>query len=176
MKRSFYEIIGVPHDADRAAIDAAYTRVMEHLNDGIKRGVADATMEAQLVRDGYQILSDPAKRTRYDAKLSASESGVQLMFFPEDKGAQKKLGVQTVIFALLATTFCGVVYWQLNRKISEVRADYASVVVRKQSAQNLPKVTNTPENPSAQQEAPSVVDASRVVPMIKGDAGKDGKQ
>lgn len=154
MKRSFYDVIGVESNADQATIDTAYAHVMERLNEGIKRGANDATMEAQLVRDGYKILSDPAQRTRYDAKLAADASGVKLVFFPEDKKAQRKLGVQSVIFALLATTFCGIVWWQMNRKINEVRVDYESVVVRKQAAQNTPKVT---EATSSEQNS-SVVD------------------
>ncbi len=172
MKRTFYEMIGVQHDADQATIDVAYTQVMERLNEGIKRGASDATMEAQLVRDGYQILSDPAKRVRYDAKLSAAESGVQLMFFPEDKGAQRKLGVETVVFALLATTFVGVVYWQMNRKINEVRADYDSVVVRKQAVQNAPTVI---EAPPPEQGAPSIVGTVRSEPLIKDAAPAEKK-
>ena len=172
MKRSFYDMIGVEHSADQATIDLAYSKVMERLNDGIKRGANDATMEAQLVRDGYKILSDPAQRARYDAKLAADASGVKLVFFPEDKKAQRKLGVQSVIFALLATTFCGIVWWQMNRKINEVRIDYESVVVRKQAAQNVPKVT---ESTSSEPGNATVVGISRSEPMVKLVPEKDDK-
>jgi DnaJ-class molecular chaperone len=172
MKRSFYEMIGVPHDANQATIDVAYTQVMGRLNDAVKRGAAEASMEAQLVRDGYQILSDPAKRSMYDAKLSASEHGVQLMFFPEDKHAQRKLGVQSVVFALLASTFVGVVFWQMNRKVNEVRADYATVVVRKQAAQNVPKVIET--NQSGQ-DKPIVVESARAEPILKNSGSPENE-
>lgn len=140
MKRSFYEILGVPHDADQATIDAAYGQATARVNEDIKRGGAEASMEAQLLRDGYQLLSDPAKRARYDAKLSAAEHGVQLMFFPDDKKSQRALGVQTFVFAIVASALVAVVFWQMNRKISEVRADYDTVVARKQSEKEAPKV------------------------------------
>jgi hypothetical protein len=65
---------------------------------------------------------------------------VQLMFFPDDKGAQRQLGVQTLVFAVLATTFVGVMFWQMNRKVSEVRADYETVVARTQVIQTAPKI------------------------------------
>lgn len=169
MKRSFYEMIGVAHDADQTTITTAYAQVIERLNEGIKRGANEATMEAQLVRDGYQILSDPAKRARYDAKLSAAESGVQLMFFPDDKKDQKKLGMQAVVFALLATTFVGVVFWQMNRKINEVRIDYETVVARKQAAQKAPVVL---DSPPPEQGAPTVVRAVRTEPVIAAGAGE----
>ena len=177
MKRSFYEILRVPHDADQATIDAAYAREMQRVNDDIRRGAADAAMEGQLVRDGYQMLSDPAKRARYDAKLSAAEHGVQLVFFPDDKGAQRKLGMQTVVFALLATTFVGVMFWQMNRKIGEVRADYETVVQRKQAAQSAPKVvqevplaqsgTAAAETVKADSSAPRVSDGAKGETVLK---------
>jgi DnaJ-class molecular chaperone len=145
MKRTFYQMIGVSPAADQATIAAAFAQAMERLNGEIKRGGAGAATELQLVRDGYQILSDPDRRAKYDAKLAADEAGVEVTFFPDTPAAQRKLGMQSVVFALLATTFCGVVYWQMTRKMSEVRADYETVVARKQADQNLPKVTARPD-------------------------------
>ncbi len=164
MKRSFYDMLGVAHEADQATIDAAYTQVMARLNDAIKRGADDANMEAQLLRDGYQMLSDPAKRARYDAKMAADATGVKLMFFPDDKRAQKKLGIQSVVFALLATTFVGVVFWQMNRKINEVRADYETVVARKQADQNKPLVVNSPP---PDQGGVTISETVRSEPLVK---------
>jgi DnaJ-class molecular chaperone len=175
MKRSFYDMIGVESNADQATIDTAYAQVMERLGESVKRGGNDAAMESQLVRDGYQILSDPAKRARYDAKLAAAASGVQLVFYPEDKGAQRKLGVQSVVFALLASTFCGVVYWQLTRKMNQVKVDYDSVVTRKQAAQNAPKVIDSRD---VDQGKSVVLEKARTEPLVKNIAGQDtaGKQ
>ena len=64
MKRTFYEILGVPHDADQAVLDTAYAAAQARVQEAIKLGTAEASMEAQLVKDGYQMLSDPAKRAR----------------------------------------------------------------------------------------------------------------
>lgn len=80
MKRSFYDVLRVPHNADKSQIDTAYTLATAKLNASNRRGTGEAAMETQLIRDGYQILSDPAKRAKYDAKIAAAESGVQLMF------------------------------------------------------------------------------------------------
>jgi DnaJ-class molecular chaperone len=145
MKRTFYQMIGVAPEADQATIAAAFDRALEHLKGEIRRGTDGAVIEARLVRDGFHILSDPDRRAKYDAKLAAGETSGQLVFFPEGQTAQRKLGVQSVIFALLAATFCGVVYWQMSRKMSEVRADYETVVARKQADQNAPKVTTRPD-------------------------------
>ena len=170
MKRSFYDILGVPHDADQAAIDAAFAVAQERVATEVRRGAEGASMEAQLIRDGYQMLSDPAKRTRYDAKLEASEKGVELMFFPDDRSAQKKLGIQSVVFALLATTFVGVLYWQMNRKLSEVRADYDTVVARKAAAAVTPKVLEAPPAAAAtDMAAKSDADKPKVSDGVKGE-------
>ena len=170
-KRSFYEMIGVARDADQPGIDAGYALVMVRLAEDVRRGASGASIESQLVRDGYKILSDVGLRSRYDAKLAADEARVKLVFFPEDAGARRKLGIESLIFAVLATIFCYVVYWQLNRKIGEVRVDYAVEVARKQMLQNAPKVI---EVPAASQDAGVVNGASHSEPASKGGAEKSG--
>jgi DnaJ-class molecular chaperone len=171
MKRTFYQIIGVPPAADHATIGAAFAQTVERLNGEIKRGVDGAVTELQLARDGYQILADPERRAKYDAKLTADETVVEVTFFPDTPAGQRKLGMQSVVFALLATTFFGIVYWQMTRKMSEVRADYETVVARKQADQNLPKVTarsdTAPGNP--------IVETVSNEPILKNaTAGEQG--
>lgn len=164
-KRSFYEMIGVARNADQADIDSAYASVMVRLAEEVRRGTSGASIESQLVRDGYKILSDPAQRLRYDAKLAIDESEHKLVFFPEDAKARRKLGIESVIFAVLATLFCYVVYVQLNRKISQVRVDYAVEVARKQTVQNAPRVV---EAPASQPGDGAVAGSVQSTPAIKG--------
>ena len=130
MKRTFYEMLGVPHDADKSQIDMAYALTTAKLNAADLRGNAETVLETQLIRDGYQILSDPARRARYDAKLAAAESGVQLMFFPEGGADRRKLGVQTMVFAALVTAFGWIVYTQMTSKMDEVRIEHAQAVTK----------------------------------------------
>jgi DnaJ-class molecular chaperone len=170
MKRSFYQMLDVPLTADQAAIDAAYAKAKERLGADIKRGAATASTEGRLIREGYEILSNPAIRAKYDAKMAAAEKGVELVFFPEGEAAQRELGVQSVVFAVLAATFCGVVYWQMTSKMNAVRVDYETVVARKQATQNAPKVIGA--IPLEQENATVVVDAGRSEPLIKGAAEK----
>ena len=129
-------MLGVSHDADQAQIDTAYAMAAAKLSASNMRGINEAVSELQLIREGYQMLSDPAKRAKYDAKLAASETGVQLMFFPEDRAARRKLGLDTVIFAALVTALGGVVYYQLAQKMDEVRVEHAQAVTRKNGEQN----------------------------------------
>ena len=133
MKRSFYEMLGVSPDADQTQIDTAYATTAAKLEAGSRRGASDTVSELTLIREGYQILSDAAKRAKYNAQLAAEASGVHLMFFPEDRSSQRKLGVQTVVFAVLMAALGGIVYYQLSSKVNEVRIEHAQAVIKQKS-------------------------------------------
>jgi len=151
MKRSFYEMLGVPHDADQARIDAAYHDLSDKLLKTTNlRGTSESMTELTMIRDGYRILSDPKKRAVYDAKLMASESGVELIFFPEGGSATKKLGIETVVFAMLASILVYIIYQQLNRQVDEVRVTYSQAVIKKKEEQAKPVVLDpaAQNNPS----------------------------
>ena len=154
MKRSFYEMLGVPHDADQARIDAAYALVTAKLEASTNlRGASEAVSEMKLIREGYRILSDPASRARYDGKLAADAAGVKLMFFPEDSGSRRKLGVETVVFAVLAAVFGGVVYWQLSREMEVVRVEHVQAVAKQREGQNKPVTVNATRPDAASTKA-----------------------
>jgi len=141
MKRSFYEILGVAHDADQAKLDAAYEAATVKLNSTTSvRGTAESVAEMKLLREGYQLLSNHEQRVKYDAKLSAEASGIKLMFFPGTPVSRRKLGIQTVVFAALAATLTGIVYFQLTKEMDAVQTDYNQTLAKKQEEQNKPVV------------------------------------
>src|SRR3954469_22524278 len=115
MKRSFYEMLDVSRKATQEQIDIAFANLQERLGaDTSVRGTAATMTELNMIREGYNILSNPEKRAVYDAKLYATEAGIQLMFFPKDTKAVKKLGIDTMIFAALACVFTYVIYQKLT--------------------------------------------------------------
>ena len=136
MKRSFYEMLGIPRDADKAQIDAAYAQATAKLDSTTSvRGSSEALAELNLIREGYRILSDPAQRVRYDGKLAADQSGVKLMFFPKDVETRRKLGFETVLLVALAAVLGGILYWQLTHKAEDMPTEQQAVVKNK-DAQN----------------------------------------
>jgi DnaJ-class molecular chaperone len=128
MKRSFYEMLEVSRKATREEIDAAYAHMTQKLEATTSvRGTADALSQLNMIREGYNILADPEKRTLYDAKLYATEAGITLMFFPKDTRAVKKLGIDTLIFAALACVFTYVIYQKMTREANPARADQIKI-------------------------------------------------
>ena len=128
-------MLGIGHDADQAQIDAAYAQANARLSAGNLRGVTEAVMEAQLIRDGYRILSSPQQRARYDAKLLEAEPGAKLMIFPDDSYGRRRLGIGTVVLVALSAVLGTIVYSHLSLKMDEVRIEHVQAVARHKDEQ-----------------------------------------
>src|SRR4029453_7183844 len=72
--RDLYEILGVPRDASSNDIRAAYRRLARELHPDVNADPADQERFKE-VTGAYEILSDPAKRHRYDEFGSAGPQG-----------------------------------------------------------------------------------------------------
>ena len=64
--RDLYEILGVERDATQGEIKAAYRRLARELHPDVNGNEADQERFKEIT-GAYEILSDPAKRERYDA-------------------------------------------------------------------------------------------------------------
>ncbi|NIL97249.1 MAG: DnaJ domain-containing protein, partial [Planctomycetales bacterium] len=78
-KRDYYEVLGVPHDADTEAIKTAYRKLALKYHPDRNKD-AGATQHFKEITEAFAVLSDPQKRTRYDAHGHAGIAG----FTPED--------------------------------------------------------------------------------------------
>ena len=128
-------MLGIGHDADQAQIDGAYAQATARLSAGNLRGVTEAVMETQLIRDGYRILSSPEQRARYDAKLLEAEPGAKLMIFPDDSYGRRRLGIGTVVLVALSAVLGTIVYSHLSLKMDEVRIEHVQAVARHKDEQ-----------------------------------------
>jgi hypothetical protein len=143
MKRSFYEMLEVARDADQPRIDIAYRQATSRLGSGILRGAADAVLEAKLLRDGYEILSSPERRARYDAKLLDAEREVKLTLLPDDPYGRRRLGIGTVVLIVLSAVLGSLVYRNLAVKIDEVKVEHAQSVAKHKEEQPKAVVIDT---------------------------------
>jgi molecular chaperone DnaJ len=72
--RDLYEILGVPRDASQEEIRASYRRLARALHPDVNADPADQERFKEIT-GAYEILSDPAKRRRYDEFGSAGPQG-----------------------------------------------------------------------------------------------------
>jgi molecular chaperone DnaJ len=72
--RDLYEILGIPRDAAPSEIKAAYRKLARTLHPDVNADPADQERFKEIT-GAYEILSDPAKRRRYDEFGSTGPQG-----------------------------------------------------------------------------------------------------
>lgn len=64
--KDYYSILGVPKDAEQAAIKKAYRRLARKHHPDFNKGNPEAERKFKEINEAYQVLGDPEKRKRYD--------------------------------------------------------------------------------------------------------------
>jgi molecular chaperone DnaJ len=67
MKRDYYEVLGVPRDADTQQIKKAYRSLARQLHPDVNDHDPDAEAKFKEATEAYEILSDQERRRTYDA-------------------------------------------------------------------------------------------------------------
>lgn len=65
-KRDYYEVLGVPKDADDAALKKAYRVLAKKYHPDANPGDKEAEAKFKEASEAYGVLSDPEKRRQYD--------------------------------------------------------------------------------------------------------------
>jgi curved DNA-binding protein len=95
----YYEVLGVPHDADQDAIRRAYRKLARQYHPDLNSD-RDAEERFKELGEAYEVLSDPEKREQYDrlgADWRAAEQGAPNENFAEfftDRGWGDGSGVE----------------------------------------------------------------------------------
>jgi curved DNA-binding protein len=66
MAQDFYQVLGVPRDADPAEIQRAYRRLARQHHPDVNKD-AGSEERFKAIAEAYDVLSDPEQRRRYDA-------------------------------------------------------------------------------------------------------------
>ena len=74
-KRDYYEVLGVPKDADEAAIKKAYRVLAKKYHPDANPGDETAAEKFKEASEAYGVLSDPQKRQQYDQFGNAASKG-----------------------------------------------------------------------------------------------------
>jgi molecular chaperone DnaJ len=64
--RDYYEVLGVPRDADDATIKKAFRRLARELHPDVNRHDPDAEEKFKEAAEAYEVLSDSDRRATYD--------------------------------------------------------------------------------------------------------------
>ena len=92
--KDFYAILGVPQDADDAAIKKAYRKLAREWHPDAKPGDAAAEQKFKGIGEAYAVLSDPEQRGQYDGVRAMSRGGAR--FTSGGPGAQGGAGFEDV--------------------------------------------------------------------------------
>jgi molecular chaperone DnaJ len=76
-EKDFYAILGVPADADAAAIKKAYRKLARKLHPDQNHGSKSAEKRFKEIGEAYAVLSSPEERKQYDAIRSMSHGGAR---------------------------------------------------------------------------------------------------
>jgi curved DNA-binding protein len=74
--KDYYEILGVPRDADKDQIRKAYRKLAHKYHPDVS-SEPDAEQRFKEVKEAYEVLSDPEKRAAYDQLGSGWQAGQQ---------------------------------------------------------------------------------------------------
>lgn len=87
MSKSYYEILGVPRDADDKTIKKAFRKLAAQFHPDKNKGDADAEARFKEVNRANEVLSDAEKRRMYD---EFGEDAEKLGFDPEKARAYRQ--------------------------------------------------------------------------------------
>lgn len=76
-EKDFYAILGVPHDADPAAIKKSYRKQAREWHPDSKQGDPAAEQRFKDIGEAYAVLSDPEQRQQYDAIRAMASGGAR---------------------------------------------------------------------------------------------------
>ena len=65
-KRDYYEVLGVSKDASAEELKKAFRKQAKQYHPDLNPGDKTAEAKFKEVNEAYEVLSDPAKRQRYD--------------------------------------------------------------------------------------------------------------
>ncbi len=74
--RDYYKVLGIERGASEAEIKSAYRKLARKFHPDVNPGNKEAEQRFKEINEAYQVLSDPAKRKKYDELGADWERGI----------------------------------------------------------------------------------------------------
>src|SRR5439155_5224084 len=75
--KDYYEILGVPRTAPDADIKKAFRKLAREYHPDVAKDKKRAEEKFKEINEAYEVLSDPAKRKKYDELGASWKSGAE---------------------------------------------------------------------------------------------------
>src|SRR4051794_36934246 len=86
-EKDYYAVLGVPKDADKAAIRKAYRKLARQYHPDANSGDAKAEEKFKEISEAYDVLADENRRREYDEARTLFGNGYRGTFGPGAGGA-----------------------------------------------------------------------------------------
>src|SRR5512139_623642 len=80
--KDYYEVLGVPRSASDADIKKAFRKLAREYHPDVAKNKKQAEEKFKEINEAYEVLSDPAKRKRYDELGANWQSGADFRMPP----------------------------------------------------------------------------------------------
>lgn len=131
--KSAYQTLGLPGNASREDIEAAYLAAQAFFTQ--ERLVADPTLlqRREQVQDAYKVLSNAELRAAHDRKLAAATAGRQTMPEPAEVASEPSLFRKLIPLALVCVALYAAGQWWVAKR----EAQRQQTLMLEQQAQQL---------------------------------------
>lgn len=105
MKKDYYQVLGVPKNAEEKDIKSAYRRLARKHHPDVNPGSKESEAAFKEVSEAYQVLSDPEKRRQYDRFGHGFDEGGFTWHNPKTYGDSQQEGGFGDIFEQIFSNF-----------------------------------------------------------------------
>ena len=145
MKTSLYRMLGVEHDAGTEDIAAAYERALAQLEPALQRGDHEAINQSRILKDGYAVLRDAARRARYDASLAAADDLNDSTAMKHEAKWRRQRWTFAAVLSLVLALAIATAYFRFFGQVQETGYRYREAVAAERAKKKKPDVVQYKE-------------------------------